>query len=125
MNQVFATPAGNALNIPITGVTAGDQVVGAPTVSFTYSGLGTSKAVYGQVIDNATGRVLGNIVTPIPVTLDGQTHTVSVPLADIAYTAGSSPSLTLQITSSASLYWNSSWGVVNISDVQAALPVRA
>ena len=125
LNQVFATPAGNALNIPITGVTAGDQVVGAPTVSFTYSGLGTSKAVYGQVIDNATGRVLGNIVTPIPVTLDGQTHTVSVPLADIAYTAGSSPSLTLQITSSASLYWNSSWGVVNISDVVADLPVRA
>ena len=125
LNQVFATPAGNALNIPITGVTAGDQVVGAPTVSFTYSGLGTSKAVYGQIIDGATGRVLGNIVTPIPVTLDGQSHTVSVPLADIAYTAGTNPSLTLQIASSASLYWNSSWGLVNITNVEAALPVRA
>ena len=125
LNQVFATPAGNALNIPITGVTAGQQVVGAPTVSFTYSGLGTSKAVYGQIIDGATGRVLGNIVTPIPLTLDGQSHTVSAPLADIAYTAGTSPSLTLQITSSASLYWNSSWGLVNITNVEADLPVRA
>ncbi|MGI9164191.1 MAG: CocE/NonD family hydrolase [Mycobacterium sp.] len=124
LNAVFATPAGNAINVPITP-TAGQQVVGAPTVSFTYSGIGTAKAVYGQIIDNATGRVLGNIVTQIPVTLDGQTRTVSVPIADIAYTAGSSPSLTLQITSSATLYWNSSWGVANISDVTVSLPVKA
>ncbi len=124
LNQVFATPASNAINVPITP-TAGQQVVGAPTVSFTYSGIGTSKAVYAQVVDNATGRVLGNIVTQVPVTLDGQTRTVSVPIADIAYTAGTTPSLTLQITSSASLYWNSSWGVVNISNVTASLPVRA
>ena len=125
LNQVFATPASNAINVPIADVTTGQQVVGAPTVTFTYSGIGTSKAVYGQIIDGSTGRVLGNIVTPIPVTLDGQTRTVSVPLADIAYTAGDTPSLTLQITSSASLYWNSSWGVVNISNVQADLPIRA
>ena len=78
-----------------------------------------------QVVDNTTGRVLGNIVTQVPVTLDGQTRTVSVPIADIAYTAGTNPSLTVQITSSASLYWNSSWGVVNISDVTVELPVRA
>ncbi|MGV1006732.1 MAG: CocE/NonD family hydrolase, partial [Candidatus Nanopelagicales bacterium] len=125
LNQVFATEASNALNVPIAGITAGQQVVGAPTVSFTYSGLGTSKAVYGQIVDNTTGRVLGNIATPIPVTLDGQSHTVSVPIADIAYTAGTAPSLTLQIASSATLYWNSSWGVVNISDVVAELPVVA
>ena len=107
----------------------GQQVVGAPTVSFTYSGLGTAKAVYGQIVDNVSGRVLGNIVTQIPVTLDGQPHSVSVPIADIAYTAttvdGKAPSLTLQITSAASLYWNSAWGLMNISDVSASLPVRA
>ncbi|HPX36607.1 MAG TPA: CocE/NonD family hydrolase [Mycobacterium sp.] len=125
LNQVFATEASNAINVPIAGITTGDQVVGAPTVSFTYSGFGTSKAVYGQIVDNATGRVLGNIATPIPLTLDGQSHTASVSLADIVYTAGDAPSLTLQIASSATLYWNSSWGVVNISGVQAALPVRA
>ena len=80
-------------------------------------------------IDNATGRVLGNIVTPIPVTLDGQTRTVSVPIADIAYTAttvgSATPSLTLQITGSASLYMNSAWGVLNVSNVVADLPVVA
>ena len=125
LNQVFATEASNAINVPIAGITAGQQVVGAPTVTFTYSGFGTSRAVYAQVVDNTTGRVLGNIVTQVPVTLDGQTRTVSVPIADIAYTAGTSPSLTVQITSAASLYWNSSWGVVNISDVTVDLPVRA
>jgi ABC-2 type transport system ATP-binding protein len=124
LNQVFATKANNAINVDITP-TAGEQVVGAPTVSFTYSGIGTARAVYAQVVDNATGRVLGNIVTQVPVTLDGQSHTVSVPIADIAYTAGTAPSLTLQITSSASLYWNSAWGVVNISGVTADLPVVA
>ena len=124
LSQVFATPASNAINVPIVP-TAGQQVVGAPTVSFTYSGLGTARAVYAQVVDNASGRVLGNIITQVPVILDGQTRTVSVPIADIAYTAGTSPSLTLQITGSASLYMNSAWGVLNVSDVVADLPVVA
>ncbi len=129
LNSVFATPASNAINVSIAGITEGDQVVGAPTVSFTYSGIGTAKAVYAQVVDNVSGRVLGNIVTQVPVTLDGQTRTVSVPIADIAYTAttvdGKAPSLTLQITSAASLYWNSAWGFMNISGIQASLPVVA
>lgn len=123
LSQVFATEAPNAINVDITPV-AGNQIVGAPTVSFTYSGLGTSRAVYAQIVDNATGRVLGNIATPIPLTLDGQTRSVSVPIADIAYTAGTSPSLTLQIVGSSTLYLNSSFGVVNISDIAVALPVR-
>lgn len=56
-------------------------------MSFTYSGLGTARAVHAQVIDNVSGRVLGNIVTPVPVTLDGQTRSVSIPIANIVYTA--------------------------------------
>ena len=128
LSQVFATEASNAINVAITP-TVGQQVVGAPTVSFTYSGLGTARAVYAQVVDNVSGRVLGNIITQVPVTLDGQTRTVSVPIADIAYTAatvdGVAPSLTLQITGSASLYSNSAWGVLNVSNVAADLPVVA
>lgn len=124
LNQVFATEAANAINIPIVP-TPGDQIVGAPTVSFTYSGVGTSRAVYAQIVDNETGRVLGNIVTPIPVTLDGQQRTVTAQIANIAYTAGAAPSLTLQIVGGATLYLNSSFGLVNISDVEVDLPLRA
>lgn len=124
LSWVFATEAPMAINVPITP-TAGQQVVGAPTVTFSYSGLGTARALYGQIVDNTTGRVLGNIATPIPVTLDGQTRQVSAQLADIAYTAGTSPSLTLQIVGGASIYLNSAIGLVNISDVQVDLPIRA
>ena len=121
-----ASQAATGINVDVT-VPAGTQVVGAPTVSFTYSGLGTARAVYAQVIDKSTGRVLGNTVTPIPVTLDGQLRTVSVPIGDIAYTYGGTTNpgqLTVQITGSATAFWNSSWGTVNISNVNVALPNR-
>ena len=71
-------------------VPAGTQIVGAPQLTFTYSGIGTSRSVYAQIVDDQTGLVLGNLATPIPVTLNGQTHTVSIALgtlADVAYTA--------------------------------------
>ena len=124
LNQVFATPTNKSIKVDITPA-VGDQVVGAPTVSFTYSGIGTSRSVFAQVVDKVSGRVLGNIATEIPVILDGRTHTVnSAQLADIAYTAGSGASLEVQIVGSTTLYLNSSWGTVNISDVQVALPLR-
>ena len=46
--------------------------MGAPELTLTYSGTGSSRHVYAQLVDDTTGLVLGNIVTPIPVTLDGQ-----------------------------------------------------
>ena len=51
--------------------------MGAPELTLTYSGTGSSRHVYAQLVDDTTGLVLGNAVTPVPVTLDGQTHTVS------------------------------------------------
>lgn len=124
LSQVFATKADNALNVAVSP-SVGDEIVGAPELSFTYSGLGTGKAVFAQLVDNATGRVVGNINTEVPVTLDGRTHTVSVPLADIAYTVGVGDSLTLQIVAYSSLYANASIGLINVSDIQLDLPVRA
>ena len=123
LNQDFATKAKNALDVNITVAAKDTEIVGAPTVSFTYSGRGNSDAVYAQIVDNATGRVLGNIVTPIPVTLDGKSHTVTASIADIAYTSQTAgASLTLQIVGSASLYKNSSFGSVNISGITVDLP---
>lgn len=117
--------AGPARNVVQTTFTppAGKQVVGAPKVSFTYSGLGNASAVYAQLVDNKSGLVLSNSVTPVPVTLDGRTHTVTMDMADVAYTAGDGGTLTLQITSSAvnfEKFW--SYGFVNISDVGLTLP---
>ena len=118
-----ASPAWNALSTTVTPP-SDSQVVGAPQLSFTYQGLGTTRTVYAQLIDNTTGKVLQNLVTPIPVVLDGRERTVSIPLANIAYTT--TGSLTLQITSSATNFENfTSYGLVNISDVTLDLPIRA
>ncbi|MDA0252719.1 MAG: peptidase S15, partial [Actinobacteria bacterium] len=124
LNLIFPTEAGNALNVELTP-TVGDQIVGAPEVSFTYRGLGTGGAVYAQLVDNATGLVVGNNVTAIPVTLDGRERTVSMSLNDIAYTVGTGDSLTLQITGWSSIFANAAIGVVDISDIEVDLPVRA
>ena len=52
-----------------------------------WQGHRTAKAVYAQLVDNTSGPVLSNIATPIPVTLDGRTHTVTMNVEDIADTA--------------------------------------
>jgi ABC-2 type transport system ATP-binding protein len=120
--------AWNALNLNVIPP-AGSQIVGSPTLGFTHSGLGTSRTVYAQLVDNTTGRVLGNLVTPVPVILDGREHTVSIPMEAIAYTADTSDtsgSLTLQITSSASNFANfTSFGLIGISGITLDLPIRA
>lgn len=118
--------AANAINIPVA-VPIGTQVVGAPTVSFTYAGLGTTRAVYAQVVNNATGLVLGNVVTPLAVILDGRERTQTFDLSDIVYTYDpeGEGGLTVQITSSATAFENfTSFGLMNISNVSVTMPNR-
>ena len=121
---VNAGKAWNAVNTAVT-VPVGSQVVGAPTLSFTYSGLGTGHTVYAQLVDNVSGLVLSNITTPIQVELDGKTHTVSIAMEDIAYTSDAGDSLTLQITSSSLNYANAwSYGWIRMSDINLDMPLH-
>ncbi|CAN5668485.1 hypothetical protein BH09ACT8_BH09ACT8_60060 [soil metagenome] len=122
----LGAPASNAINIPLNVGTDEANIVGAPTLTMTYSGLGTSRSVYAQIVDEDTGRVIGNIVTPIPVTLNGQQQTVEIPMEDIAYTvnANGQSHLTLQIVSSATPFLNfTQFGVLNVSGVSLSMPV--
>jgi ABC-2 type transport system ATP-binding protein len=67
--------------------------------------------------------VLGNLVTPVPVILDGQTHTVTIPMEMVAHTLRPGETVTLQLVASAVPYqtiW--SWGTLNVSSMQLALP---
>jgi ABC-2 type transport system ATP-binding protein len=122
LSLAIASPATNALNLTVSP-SEGTQIVGAPQLTITYSGLGAGRHVYAQIVDDQTGVVLGGIVTPIPVTLDGRTHTVTVPLEDIAYTAPPGAKLTLQVVSSATPFLNFlSFGVINVSSMQLVLP---
>jgi ABC-2 type transport system ATP-binding protein len=126
LGLALGSEASNALNLSVP-VSSGTHIVGSPDLTLTYSGIGTSRAVYAQIVDEQTGRVLGNVVTPIPVTLDGQTRTVSVALgqlADIAYTAPpGGGTLTLQLVGSATPFENfTSVGVIKVSNMTLSLP---
>lgn len=113
-----------SLTVPIT-VPVGSKVAGAPVVSFDYTGRGTAKAVLVRLVNVATGAMVGSITTPVPVTLDGARHSVSVPLADIVYSVTSvkEGNLALQILSWVkpfSKHWS---GKVALSNVTVDVPL--
>jgi ABC-2 type transport system ATP-binding protein len=118
-----ASKAINALNLSVPEATTTTYIVGAPELTLTYSGTGPSRHVYAQLVDDSTGLVLGNLVTPVPVTLDGQSHTVKVPLEMVAHTLQPGESVTLQLAASAFPYETiTSLGQLNVSSMSLSLP---
>jgi ABC-2 type transport system ATP-binding protein len=101
-NPTAAAPAANAVNVPIPAATA--QVVGAPRLQLTYSGTGTATHVFAQLVDEQRNVVVGNLVTPIPVTLDGASHTVSRPLEAIAASLTPGGRYRLQVVGGSQVY---------------------
>ncbi|MCW2989592.1 MAG: X-Pro dipeptidyl-peptidase, partial [Solirubrobacterales bacterium] len=127
----IATPtngsrATNAVNITTAAAKADELVVGAPSLTITYSGSATQAdgRVYGQVVDDASGKVLGNQVTPIPVTLDGQTHTITRPLEIVAHTLHAGQTLTVQIVANTSDYFQQrDAGALTVAKADVSLPL--
>lgn len=120
---IGGTKAANALNLTIPAATTTRYIVGAPQLTLTYSGTGVARHVYAQLVDDTTGLVLGNQVTPIPVTLDGQEHELSIPLEMVAQTLLPGQTVTLQLVSSAASYqtiW--SLGDLHVSNMDLSLP---
>lgn len=114
--------AANALNLTVPAAATTTYIVGAPELTFTYSGTGLARHVYAQLVDDTTGLVLGNLVTPIPVTLDGQTHTVTIPMEMVAHTLAPGETVTLQLVASAVPYQAfGSLGTLNVSSMAVAL----
>ena len=120
---IGGTKARVAINLATTPVTTTTHIVGTPQVSFTYTGTGTGRHIYAQLVDNATGRVVGNQVTPIPVTLDGQTHTTTVALEQVAATLSPGQTLSLQLVAASADYRAPrSTGTITVSDLTFDLP---
>ncbi|MBP1819179.1 hypothetical protein [Mycobacterium sp. OAE908] len=127
LGTLLGIPSGsraiNALNLTIPAVKDTTYIVGAPRLTMTYSGTGTSRHVYAQLVDDTTGLVLGNLVTPVPVTLDGKTHTVSVPMEMVAQTLEPGETVTLQLVASAFPYETiTTAGALNVSGMTLSLP---
>jgi hypothetical protein len=67
--------------------------------------------------------VLGNQVTPLPVTLDGASHTLTIPLEGVSADALAGSTYTLQITDGTSVYFAArSAGLVNLSRISVSVP---
>jgi ABC-2 type transport system ATP-binding protein len=120
---IGGTKAFNAINLTVPAATTTTYVVGAPQLTLTYSGTGISRFVYAQLVDDATGEVLGNQVTPIPVTLNGKTQTITTPLNMIAATLQPGQTVTLQlVASSADFATIRALGALTVSSMTLSLP---
>ena len=125
-SPALASEAWLALNVDIPAAATVTEVVGAPELTLTYSGLGTGSHIYGQLVDEVTGLVLGNLVTPIPVTLNGRSQTVTVELEQIAYTMTPGTKLKLQLVGFATPYFNvTQVGYIDVESVTLSLPTVA
>jgi len=94
--------------------------IGRPELTFDYSGIGTSRFVYAQLVDNETGLVIGNIVTPIPVTLDGRTHQADISLEAITHQTDHG---ILDLFPPLSPYESlTNLGIIDVSSIELSLP---
>ena len=123
---IFATAAANAVNVTVPGPSGDANVVGAPHLDLTYNGTAAPQKtwVYAQFVNPRNGTVLGNIATPIPVTLDGQPHSISRDLEMVAGRAPAGGGYTLQLTPSSSLYdIQRSAGLVTFNSIDVTMPL--
>ena len=122
--QFAAAKATNAVNVTIRAAGPA-EIVGAPRVSLTYTGSAPSSdaRVLAQVVDAATGKVLGNQITPLPLTLDGRSHTLALPLELVAASARRDSRFTLQLVAQSTIYnAHPSGGSVDFTRVRFTLP---
>jgi len=129
VGPITPAPATNAVDVRVPFARAG-VIVGAPRLVLTYSGSagpGTRPTrVFAQLVDKTTGLVLGNQVTPIPVTLDGRRRTTTVPLEIVAFTAEPTSDVELQLVATTVTYVQPRLGgSVVFSAVHLALPVAS
>jgi ABC-2 type transport system ATP-binding protein len=104
---VQATSALNAVNIPVPAPSASVETLEDPQLTLTYSGLATkaSTPIFAQLVDGSTGAVLDNQATPIPLTLNGLSHTVTVPLNLVTWNLTPSSKVRLQLTDASDLFF--------------------
>lgn len=125
-----ATPSPAALSIPIERPPAGSEVIGQPRLDIEYRGTGVPVAgnrfeAYAQIVDRSRNVVVNNLATPIPLRLDGERHSASLPLERIA-SVSTRAGYELQLVASTSVYdVQRGTGEVRFESVEVSLPVAA
>lgn len=123
LRSAIPSPAKRAVEVPVRTAEPA-VVVGAPRVRLTYRGTAPRKKirVLAQLVDNRTKTVLGNAITPVPLTLDGKVQRVSLPLEPVTASLRKGQRLTLQIVGQSSVYDVFPKGSVRFSRVAVSLP---
>jgi ABC-2 type transport system ATP-binding protein len=108
VQPVTPAKATNAVGVTIDPGTVDELALGPPRLTMTYSGTADPSPrpsrVFVQLVDDSTGVVVGNQVTPVDVTLDGKKHTASTDLEVIAQHLTQGHTVTLQIVASTVAY---------------------
>lgn len=120
--------AENAVEVTVRSTRKVAHVVGAPRVTLTYRGKASGgerpARVFAQLVDERTGHVLGNQITPIQVRLDGRRHTVTRRLEPVAHTLRRGERVTLQLVATTVAYSEPRLGgSVRFADARITLPV--
>ncbi len=122
---IAASPAADAFNLDLPPAPRTVDVAGSPLLSLTYSGTGApgQTHVYAQIVDTARNLVLGNVAQPVPVTLDGAQHSLTLPIEAIAFHGERGARLRLQIAPASSLYApQRTNGALSLSKVSVRIP---
>jgi ABC-2 type transport system ATP-binding protein len=123
------TPAKASNAVAVTVEAPRDAfVVGAPTLTLTYSGTTPDgerpTRVFAQLVDDIEGVVVGNQITPIAVQLDGKPHTVTVPLEIVSQQLARGETVTLQLVATTVAYAPPRLGGrVEFTKIHVELPV--
>jgi len=128
VQPITPAPAKTAVEVPIRTAEVVGLALGAPKLRLTYSGTspaGTAPTrVFAQLVDTTTGVVVGNQITPIAVTLDGQAHTTNVDLEVIAQRIAPGSALTLQLVASTVAYATPRLGgSITFRSIEITVPV--
>jgi ABC-2 type transport system ATP-binding protein len=126
--SITPAKATNAVDVNLRSARRTALVVGAPRLTISYRGLASNArsatSIYAQILDDATGKVLGNQITPVPIKLDGRSHTVSEELEILAATDKPGEQFTLQLTASTVAYQaQRAAGTVKFSSIHIVLPI--
>lgn len=127
---ITPTRATNAVETTLTA-THNALVVGEPVIEVTYrgeagpdDGSGRPTRVFAQLVDEQTGTVIGNQITPVQLTLDGREHRVELPLEIIAHSLRKGERVTLQLVPTTVAYAQPRLGgSVDFTRIELSLPV--
>lgn len=127
---ITPAPATNAVTVAIDPTTSpvGSFALGAPVLRFTYAGTvppgERPTRVFAQIVDPGSGTVVGNQVTPIPVTLDGAEHEAEADLEIVAHRLVEGARLELQLVATTTAYATPRLGgEITFRSIEIGLPV--